>query len=53
MPQTKNFENSVSSSLASHTLAMKMEGLVQYGYHSRSSGMCGMLYVIVFNYIHG
>ena len=29
-------------SLASHTLKMKTEGLVQYGYHTRSSGMCGM-----------
>ena len=39
-------------SLASHTLVMKTEGLVQYGYHTCSSGMCGMLYIIVFNYIH-
>ena len=39
------------SSLASHTLVMKREGLVQYGYHTLSSGMCGMLYVTVFNYI--
>ena len=49
-PRTTNMP--VTSSLASHTLAMKTEGLVQYGYHTRSSGMCGMLYVIGFNYIH-
>ena len=39
-------------SLASHNLAMKMEGLVQYGYHTCSSGMCGMQYVIIFNFVH-
>ena len=39
-------------SLASHTLEMKTEGLVQYGYHTRSSGMRGMFVCKHFNYIH-
>ena len=42
-------KNYVFISLASHTLTMKTEDLVQYGYCTCSSRMCGMLpFLIIF-----